>query len=268
MLFQAGRNRPSELGGTGSISARRAASERRRRSRSTWASMNSRPSPTGRPDNPVAPAGRNSPSASRPPETSRRSPSVTTAMPRPNLAAGSTAVNGPRVRAKRPRSRPSGSVAGSRKEGAIPVGSAVPSASRSTAASVGSAHTSAPAIRTRIARRDASSAASNSAAEISATLRCCSSSVLIGPRTLSRSAISSADRARRPSLRCCRSASVLLTAAGSSRSRSASPSPEPSSSASRPGSTVSAAARRSASGESPSYRNWADVTEHQRRGER
>ena len=113
MPFQAGRNRASACFSTGSTSARSAASDRRRSSRSTSASTNSGPPTGSRRGRPADdPSGRNSPSASRPEPTSRRSASVTTAMPRPNRVAGSAATNGPWVRAYRPSSRPSGSSTG------------------------------------------------------------------------------------------------------------------------------------------------------------
>ena len=126
--FQAGRNRASACFSTGSTSARNAASDRRRSSRSTSASTNSghRRSPRF----PDDPSGRNSPSASRPEPASRRSASVTTATPRPNRDAGSAATNGPCVRAYRPSSRPSGSSTDASSDSAMPGGSAVPSASR------------------------------------------------------------------------------------------------------------------------------------------
>ena len=108
-------------------------------------------------------------------------------------------------------SRPSGSATGSSNDGAIPGGKAVPSASRSTGASAGSAHLSIPATRTTIARRAASSCSSAAPASTS-TERATTSATVKGPRMRSRSAISSMLRARRFSLRRCRSASVVKRA--------------------------------------------------------
>ena len=84
-----GRNRPRVDGSTGSTSLRSAASERRRSRRNTSASHHSAPDP----------AGRNSPSSTRPREASRLSVWVTTATPRPSRPATSVTVNGPWVRA-------------------------------------------------------------------------------------------------------------------------------------------------------------------------
>ena len=85
---------------------------------------------TGAPASPGDPVAGTRPRTAGPVPTRRRSASVTIAMPRPKLAAGSAATNGPRVLAYRPSSRPSGSGWGSGAP-AIPVGRAVPSASRS-----------------------------------------------------------------------------------------------------------------------------------------
>ena len=76
---QAGRKRARSTAGTGSTSARSAASERRRSVRSTSASQKSLPC-TPPPDS----IGRSSPSTTRPAPTSRRRASVTTAGPSPN----------------------------------------------------------------------------------------------------------------------------------------------------------------------------------------
>ena len=73
--------------------------------------------------------------------------------------------------------------------------------------------------------------------------------IVSGPSIRSRSATPSASRARRSGASRCSSASTSSSTSGSSSSRS---SARPSSSASRPWSRLSAAARRSANGESPS----------------
>ena len=80
------------------------------------------------------------------------------------------------------------------------------------------------------------------------------SSVESGPSMRNRSAMPSLSRTRRSSASRWSSDSTSASTSGSSSSRS---SARPSSSASRPWSRVSAAARRSAMGESPSYMNAA-----------
>ena len=89
MFCQAGRNRASASGSTGSTSWRSRASERRRSERSTSASHHSAPDPEGR----------NSPSSTRPWAASRASVWWHTATPSPSRSATSEAENGPCVRA-------------------------------------------------------------------------------------------------------------------------------------------------------------------------
>ena len=91
----AGRKRPNAAVLTGSIWARSAASERRRRMRSTSASHHWSMPPES------AGASMNSPRISLPSAASRPSTSAATRKPRPNRAAASAVVNGPRVRAYR-----------------------------------------------------------------------------------------------------------------------------------------------------------------------
>ena len=86
---QRGRNAASTRGGTGSISRRSAASERRRSMRSTSASHHSVP----------APPGENSPATTRPVAPSRLRACSTTKTPRPKRAAQVAAANGACVRA-------------------------------------------------------------------------------------------------------------------------------------------------------------------------
>ena len=151
MPFQAGTNRASAVGSTGSTSARSAASDRRRSSRSTSASTNSAP--------PVA--------AGAPPVDGRRAQRPELALRQASGADQAAQRVGhhrdPRGRDGPPapppgtargcgrtgrRSRPSGSGTGSSSDSAMPGGRAVPRASRSSAASAGSAQYCSPPIRT------------------------------------------------------------------------------------------------------------------------
>ncbi len=109
---QAGRNRPSVAGSTGSTSWRSRASDRRRSRRSTSASHHSAP----------VPAGRNSPSSTRPDAASRTRVWWATATPSPSRVATSAVTNGPWVRANRATRSPSGSSTGSVNASGVPGG--------------------------------------------------------------------------------------------------------------------------------------------------
>ena len=233
---QAGRNRAYAAVLTGSTWARSAASERRRSTRSTPASHHWAPSV-------------NSPRTSAPSEAIRVSASSATRSPSPNRAAASAVVNGPRVRAYRPSSSPSGSATASVNAAGTPTGTATPTASRSRPTSSIATHHVWPAnatVSARLAVRKPSSQPSTS----EAVERSAISAAVSGPSRRSRSATASASRARRSSERCCSWRSVAAITSGSSSSRS---STRPSSSASSAVSSDRTAARRSASGLSPSY---------------
>ena len=181
----------------------------------------------------------------------RPSTSAATRWPSPNRAAASCVVNGPRVRAYRPSSSPSGSATPSVKIAGTPTGTATPTPSRSRPMSSMATHHVWPAndtVSARLAARSPSSQPPTS----SAVHRSAISASVSGPSSRSRSATPSASRAARSSLRCCSCAAVLAITCGSSSSRS---STRPNSSASSMLSSDSAAARRSASGLSPSYMN-------------
>ncbi|KZM37262.1 hypothetical protein OJAG_00250 [Oerskovia enterophila] len=190
---------------------------------------------------------------------------MATATPIPKRDATSCAPNGPCVRAWRRTRSPSGSGTGSVKTSGMPVGRATPSASRSRPASSTTAHCCAtasgtPARRTWITRRAPSRPVSQAgtSSRTSSRVRRATSAAGSGPSLRSRSHTSSACRAWRPGTRAPSSASVRSTDSGSSRSASCEAPPSvPSSSARSVGSSESAAARRSARGASPSYRNWA-----------
>src|SRR5690606_20662967 len=141
---------------TGSISLRSRASEARRSLRSTSASQYSSAEP------PPASSGRSSPRTSWPVPVNRSSALCTTATPRPNRRAAASAVNGPRLRAYRMSSSPSGSAVGSVNASGTPTGSATPSASRTFPASSTGIHRSSPAMRTCSTRRCAASSANHS----------------------------------------------------------------------------------------------------------
>ena len=236
---QAARNRPRASGSTGSTSLRSRASERRRSLRSTSASHHSEPDP----------AGRNSPSSTRPCAASRWRVWRTTAAPSPSRSATWSVVNGPWVRANRETRSASGSSTGSVNASGVPGGTGTPSPSRSRPMSSTAVQRASPAIRTSTTRRTSARAASHWAASAPSTVRSATSTVVSGPSIRSRSATPSASRARRSGASRWSSASTSASTSGSRSSRS---SARPSSSASRPWSSESAAARRSAMGESPS----------------
>ena len=108
-------------------------------------------------------SGRSSPTTSRPPFCRRASTWSTTATPRPNRRARPRAVNGPRVRAYRATSCPSGSSTTSVKARGSPTGRGVPRASRSRPASSAAATRSTPPIVTAMARRAVTSSPTQAA---------------------------------------------------------------------------------------------------------
>ena len=250
---QSGRKRPRAACGTGSTSARNAASERARTRRSTSGSIHS---------SPVAP-GRNSPSTARRSAARRRSASVTTATPRPNRVAASAAVNGPWVREYRLTRSPIGVGHRVEERARHPdrqrhperVAQAGGVLDHRPPLDPGELHLEHP-VRARQLGEELSwlRSARRSRTRLGTGVPCGvnrspSSSTDIGPSIRSRSTSPSASFACRSGTSRCSSRSVCAITSGSSSSRS---SARPSSSASSDGSSDRAAARRSASGESPS----------------
>ncbi len=194
----------------------------------------------------LADAGRvELPCTTRPLAASRCNAPSVTATPRPKRAAAVADVNGPWVRACRARRSPSGSLTGSVKASGTPTGSAVPSASRRRPASSIAAQWSAPAIRTRIARR----AEASSWAHCGAAPRSANSASVSGPSILSRSATPSASLMRRSSVSHC-SSRPARSAPRRRAVRAAPPGRAARPAGGSPG--TGRRARRSASGESPS----------------
>ena len=255
---QRGRKTPSACGATGSTSARSAASDRRRSGAARRRRRTRRPCRPAR-------RGAGGPARARRLRSSRRSASVTTATPQPNRAAAARAVNGPCVRACRRSRSPTGSGTSSVNTSGTPTGSgdaegvAQPPGVLDGRPLLGSLrrHAAEPDADHPPGALELDQPARHLVADLPAATRSATSAAVSGPCRRTTSATCSSVPACRSGARPLSSASVRTTASGSSRSASWDSPPCPSSSASSVGSSVSAAARRSASGASPSYRNCA-----------
>ena len=256
---QAGRNRASAAGRPARPRPRSAASDRRRSSRSTSASHHSG-SPAGARRAAVDRAGTRPADRRRPGAASRRSASVTTATPSPNRAAALGREERP-VGAGVP-ARP-GRRAGRRPARGTPRRPRPAAARRARRAAAPASSTAAqcssPAIRTRIARRAASSAGQRGRGQRPAGVVDARGQVDLGGRRAGRASAAGRRCPRRRGPGGPRREPLQLgLGVGQRRPGRAARAGRPAGRAARPaasGRAASAAARRSASGASPSYRN-------------